>query len=283
MVLSGNSMRIIFMILLFLPFWLRAQWVDTLCIKCIAIEPHSNAVGYQTKAKLNTIYDQNAVGGGMSAWGVKAQATAWRALAVGDLAIAGSVSSTAIGYGAVAIMVHGIAIGRGAYLPLLNKSIYGLGDGSPIVIGSTATEFGIGNWWGHKFRTPPSGIGVGSVIPSQTTLYYHGQDAYDDTTNEINIAGGHIGIAAGRGTGTGIGGEIRFYTAPPKNLGGNTKNPLVLTERITANGHIPLRLTTVQINALTNIVEGTIVYDLTKHTLIFYNGTAWICTCASFQ
>lgn len=268
-------MRKIF-IILFLPITCFSQ-PDSLCIKCKSIEFHSTAVGYNSVAKTSTKYDPGAVGGGQIAIGLNAQALAWRACALGDLTIAGSVSSTAIGYGAVSIITHGVAVGRGAWLPLKPQNFYGISATAvPAVIGCNTTDFGIGNWWGHKFKQMPSGTFVGNKIPSQITLMYHGQDAYDDTTSEVNIAGGHIGIAAGRGTGSGIGGEVRFYTAP-KGVSGSTKNLFVLTEKITVNGHIPYKRTDSQMQTMTGVEEGTEIYNTTLHKPCWYNGTMWQC------
>lgn len=269
-------MRNLFIILL-LPNLCFSQ-PDSLCIKCKSIEFHSTAIGYNSSAKTSTKYDPGAVGGGQIAVGLNAQALAWRASALGDLTIAGSVSSTAVGYGAVSVIVHGVAVGRGAWLPLKTPTFYGMGSTSvPAVIGCNTTDFGIGNWWGHKFKQMPSGTFVGNKIPSQVTLFYHGQDAFDDTTSEVNIAGGHIGIAAGRGTGSGKGGEIRFYTAPVKTLSGNSKNLLALTGKITVNGYVPFKITNSQMLAETNIEEGTEIYNTTLHRPCWWDGTSWRC------
>lgn len=60
------------------------------------------------------------------------------------------------------------------------------------------------------------------------------QDTSGGGPSEFNVAGGHIALHAGRGTGTGQGGEVRFYSAPQAGVGQNTKNASVLAAKITA-------------------------------------------------
>ncbi len=267
------------LLILLFPVVCFSQANDTLCIKCLQIDPHhTTAIGFKSEARLSKQYDSTAVGGGQLAVGAFAKAFSWRSQAFGDYAIAGSTSATSVGYGAFSAMPHGIAIGRGAYLPKLPHDIYNtLSKGSPVVIGTDSYDFGLGNWWGHKFKKLPSGTQAGNKVPSQITLFYHGQDAYDDTTNEVNVSGGHIGIAAGRGTGGGVGGEIRFYTAPVKALSGNSKNVLSLTGKITVNGYVPFKVTTVQMLALKNVEEGTHVWNTSLRKPCWYDGSDWWC------
>ena len=89
----------------------------------------------------------------MTAVGIYAKASNWRATAIGAKAAAASVSSTAVGFGASVDTgsAHGIAIGRGAQCPK--------NSGSNICLGSSSNhDLYIANGWGHKLGTPYSGI-----------------------------------------------------------------------------------------------------------------------------
>lgn len=55
------------------------------------------------------------------------------------------------------------------------------------------------------------------------------------TPDSFNVDGGHIALEAGRGTGTGLGGEVRFKAARSNNTGQNTKNPNVVVGKFTSN------------------------------------------------
>ncbi|TAG50503.1 MAG: hypothetical protein EAZ29_12340, partial [Runella slithyformis] len=52
----------------------------------------------------------------------------------------------------------------------------------------------------------------------------------------LNRSAGHLGLYAGRGTGTGAGGEVRFYTAPTKtNTPANEKNEAIPAAKFDAS------------------------------------------------
>lgn len=275
-----------------------------------ASSPGSVAIGAGAAAVFSTRYDASANNNGLGvAIGAGAKSLSWRAVAIGAGAIAASTSSTVIGYAAYCAMVHGVSEGRGSDLPLLPAYIYnGIGmTSAPINIGTnTNYDFGIGNWWGNKIAIPPTGIDPGSNLsPSTVTLSYHGKDAYDNIdSTQLNADAGHIGIAAGRGTGTGKGGQIRFYTTPTLGAGNNVKNNLYIVARYWGNGDylqsiddstatdIPSataawnstrqgvlfpRMTTTQMNAISSPASGlTIINSDSAYSLFVYSGATWV-------
>lgn len=57
--------------------------------------------------------------------------------------------------------------------------------------------------------------------------------------SDFNKAGGHLALRAGRGTGTGEGGELRFYTAHKTGgTGSNAKNPSTLSMKLKSDSTI---------------------------------------------
>lgn len=54
----------------------------------------------------------------------------------------------------------------------------------------------------------------------------------------FNVAGGNIALHGGKGTGTGEGGEVRFYTAPANGASANQKNGSVLAGKFTGDSAI---------------------------------------------
>lgn len=176
------------------------------------------AIGPYARAYGNSDGTANAIGR-------SALANAWRALAVGGYSVANQVSSTALGTGAYVDETHGAGVGRGIYIP--NSSTFGF-DIETGFGGAGVTNFGIGNWWGHKY-TGPTVITLGTLTPSSIELKYHGQDAFDaqDTPDAFNVSGGDIGLYAGRGTGLGESGDINFYNGEGSS-GGNDKDADIL-------------------------------------------------------
>ena len=55
---------------------------------------------------------------------------------------------------------------------------------------------------------------------------------------DYNVTGGHMALYGGRGTGTGEGGEIRFYTAPENGAGENVKNGSILAGKFIGDSSI---------------------------------------------
>jgi len=163
--------------------------------------------------------------------GYKATAPQWRSHAIGAYAAARAVSSLAIGPKSLCDYSHGVAVGRGAMMPIMPNNIeYG-----NIFGGEQSNDFGIANWWGHRFPDHPiSGDAVAAdIVPANITKIYHGQNAYDakDGTS-TNIAGGHARLQGGLPTGSGLPGKVELATASEFNGGttpsGNAQKPPVV-------------------------------------------------------
>jgi hypothetical protein len=163
--------------------------------------------------------------------GYKATAPQWRGHAIGAYAAARAVSSLAIGPKSLCDYSHGVAVGRGAMMPIMPGNIeYG-----NIFGGEQSNDFGIANWWGHRFPDHPiSGDAVAAdITPASVTKIYHGQNAYDakDGTS-VNIAGGHARLQGGLPTGGGLPGRVELATASQFNNnttpGGNVQKPPVV-------------------------------------------------------
>lgn len=191
--------------------------------------------------------------------GADAKAEGWRCSAIGAKARAGVVSATALGRGTLAWGPHMIAIGRGA----LMEQVKGTPDLDVAnACGIAGDSLWLGGRMAHKMidRTGDSythekqdgGNGqsrwdVRTTPPRTFTI--HGMDAYDARFDqdpkrfrrelydedvpatrrhreEKDVAGGSLHIAAGRGTGTAVGGAIAFQTAPADTVSQNRKNAL---------------------------------------------------------
>jgi hypothetical protein len=159
-----------------------------------------------------------------------AQARSWRATAIGSHARALATSATVVGNGSVSEKTHGDVFGRGGFLP----AAFGSSDVTVLA----NKEVYLSNPF-HRCDLPPSGISIGesdgTVTPSSVECAIHGKDALDirATPSDTNIAGGHLALVAGRGTGTGIGGELRFRTAPAGSSGA-AQNALVTAMQLDA-------------------------------------------------
>ena len=181
----------------------------------------SIAIGDDAKAEFDNTYG-GAAGPEAVALGETSRALAWRAVALGGNAYAGSTSTTAVGAGVTVLDIHGTGLGRGAYVP--DPAVVGF-DVENVLGGSSTTNFYFANSWGHNFDTPVSGIGIGSVTPSSIEIKLHGQGAFDarSTPSDFNVNGGDLGLYAGPATGSGESGSINFYVADGDN-GQNTKD-----------------------------------------------------------
>lgn len=162
----------------------------------------------------------------------------WRTTALGAWSAAGGQSSTAIGAGAVALTSHSVALGRGAFA----ANVPGLAG----ILTTDVKKIYFGNSYAHRYPTHPLndkdyGLEVADVPPgnpSTIEIEIHGQDAFDAraTPSDFNRPAGHLGLYAGRGTGTGAGGEVRFYTAPvATGTGQNDKNPALPAAKFDAS------------------------------------------------
>jgi hypothetical protein len=163
--------------------------------------------------------------------GYKATAPQWRGHAIGAYAAARAVSSLAIGPKSLCDYSHGVAVGRGAIMPIVPVGIeYG-----NIFGGEQSNDFGIANWWGHRFPNHPiSGDAVAAdITPNTITKIYHGQNAFDlkDGTS-TNVDGGHARLQGGLPTGSGLPGKVELATASQFNNnstpGGNVQKPPVV-------------------------------------------------------
>ncbi|TAG24359.1 MAG: hypothetical protein EAZ32_18705 [Cytophagia bacterium] len=160
----------------------------------------------------------------------------WRTTALGAWSAAGGQSSTAIGAGAVSLTSHSVAIGRGAFA----ANVPGLSG----ILTTDVRKLYLGNSYAHRFPKHPLndtdyGVDNGdNTNPASVEIEIHGQDAYDarPTPTDLNRSAGHLGLYAGRGTGTGAGGEVRFYTAPTKtNTPANEKNEAIPAAKFDAS------------------------------------------------
>jgi hypothetical protein len=73
-------------------------------------------------------------------------------------------------------------------------------------------------------------------------------------------------------------GGTRIYSPISKNILIGTTTDVASAKLIvssTTQGFLPPLMTTTQKNAITSPAEGLVVYDLTLHTLYYYNGSAW--------
>lgn len=132
-------------------------------------------------------------------------------------------------------------------------------------------------------------IGVDAAAPAEAT--YKGADSRSGT--DTNTAGGILNIAAGRGTGTAAGGELRLQTSAPTTSGSAAGT---LTTRVAISGtaitaSLPIVLKSYTVSTLPTGVEGMRAYvtDATAPTYlgaltgggavkcpVFYNGSAWV-------
>lgn len=191
------------------------------------------AIGDSAIAKLDATYGTTG-GDDMLAIGNRAKSYGWRNMAIGSRAHAAGQSSVALGTGAVALMSHSIALGRGSFLGNYNSE-------TANTLNTDATILYLSNGWAHQFDTPLSGIAIGNdATPSNVEVKIYAQDAYDSRAvpSSFNVAAGHLGLYAGRGTGTGEGGELRFYTAPQAGVGQNVKNNPVLSGKFDSDASI---------------------------------------------
>lgn len=198
------------------------------------VQSEGIAIGDSAIAVRDTTYGAEFGAIDMLALGNKSKAYSGRATALGNRTHAGGQSSTAVGTGAVVLTSHGVAVGRGSFL-----GVYESETGN--TFNTDAINLYLSNGWAHRFDTPLSGIGIGEdTTPSDVEVKIYAQDAYDsrETPSDFNVAAGHLGLYSGRGTGTGEGGELRFYTAPQAGVSQNIKNTPVMSGKFDSDASV---------------------------------------------
>jgi hypothetical protein len=187
-------------------------------LSSVADSLYSTAIGFQSNAKSHA----TAVGAFAAATGNYSTALGQQTQATGDF-------SVAVGRASSATTTYGIAMGQAA------SSLHT----GAIVIGantsSTATnQVIIGSWQpGFDARDVIFGMGESSGFAN----VYGGVKIRATNGTGPDVAGANLRIAAGRGTGTGNGGTIGFFTSPAGAAGStlNTENEAM---RIIQNGNI---------------------------------------------
>ncbi|MAE63213.1 MAG: hypothetical protein CMJ18_02975 [Phycisphaeraceae bacterium] len=264
--------RIVTIVVLALAFWLPGQAMVPAGDDPLPMKSHGVALG---TGAVTLGYPGVIKGRGWEtvAVGARARAEGWRCTAVGAHAQARVVSATAVGRGAYAQGEHMIAIGRGAYMERLNGgdgeldigNACGIAAGSLWLGGTMAHRYvdHSGDNYVHEKRDGGDGSSrwdVRSAVPD--TVSIHGMDAYDarfeqhperfDASKfdpadpstwvhrpDVDVAGGSVHIAAGRGTGRGDGGAIELQTAPPSEHSVNRKNRLRAGIRVDTDYQTP--------------------------------------------
>lgn len=149
-------------------------------------------------------------------FGKGATASSDRSTAVGASATASGVQCVALGYSATASFIDSIAIGAFA--------------------ATTATEqFVVGATASNKISQVFIGSGVVSTAPGDTTYNASGGSG-------ANVAGGALGLAGGRSTGSGTGGPVTFSTTKA-TASSSTLNTLTERGRFDSLGNFLLDAT----------------------------------------
>jgi hypothetical protein len=199
--------------------------------------------------------------------GNEARGGAGESVAIGYQAYCAANQNTAIGYQARAENARSTAIGRGAQATA---------NGDNLAIGQFARVTGansihIGSYGQATTVSVSNAIGLNgaatvansTLLGRTTSLYFNNMGAQRQFTaalsenqifantyvtggsvNDADASGGIFTINAARGTGTGIGGDIRFRTAPPGLVSNNVQNALVEQVRITYDGKVGIGTST---------------------------------------
>lgn len=180
-----------------------------------------------TTSTAATIIGRNAHGGTSSVVVGNAGISGSFGIAVGQNSNA-NTNSVAIGASANASGNDSISIGFAA-------SDGGYADCIVIARGGAATaanQLVIGNG-DMSILNAYIGKGVVHATPADVTFQSTGGSGTD-------IAGADLTVAGGRGTGTGIGGDLIFSTAPPAGGSGSTLNALVARMKIYYDGKVEI-------------------------------------------
>jgi hypothetical protein len=188
-----------------------------------------------------------AVGSESISMGYSATSAGGQGVAIGYSAAAGPGGGVAIGYGNVVSNAYGVSIGRSAGASAYDIALGGFatttGDSGAIAIGysTAASSYGIAIGNGSAASNTASiAIGKAAATTAANQLVF-GSDGFaasdvyfgDGVTSATppsitlngsggsgtNIAGAALNIAGGKGTGTGVGGNIVFQYAPAGSSG----------------------------------------------------------------
>jgi hypothetical protein len=121
-------------------------------------------------------------------------------------------------------------------------------------------------------------VGSGEATSSVTSGVIRGTNP-----SGTNIAGGALFFQAGRGTGTGLGGDIAFQTAAPSATSGAVLNPLLTRMVITDDGRVGIGTTVV---GQTLHVVGGIRYSpatANTNTTVCRNSSGDLAGCSSLR
>lgn len=231
-------------------------------------------IGSASSSTAITIGREATIGaGGAIGMGYLASAGGTQSIAIGRQSSASGTSSVALGYLAIASNTGTLALGNDANATVANCMAIGVSSRSnhseSIAIGYGATTneantcvFGSNNATINRIY---GGKGASNASPT-------GWGLYGTQGLGTDIIGGNILLAGGRSTGTGAGGNVLFYTAPPGGSSGTSLNAHAIRAIIDTNGNFA-------INNGSAITAGTVarfvVYDATvQATARFgYNST----------
>ena len=214
--------------------------------------------------------------------GSGANATAQGAIAIGTNPLASAARSIAIGDQDTTSNAYSISMGFAARSTASNQFVIG----------------GYNVSAGNGYSITDMYLGSGVVGDGYNTK--SGDNASINASGSFgtNQTGGSLTLAGGKGTGTGLGGDVilsttatgvtgatlqtlapRWYVkaATGQLSNGSTPNASALVDiQSTTQGLLLPRLTTTQKNAIASPATGLIVYDSTYRAISTYNGTAWV-------
>ncbi|NDG29273.1 hypothetical protein EB118_04120 [bacterium] len=192
------------------------------------------------------------VPGGVSvAIGSGAKTDGDQAISIGYQAYAGNARSIAIGRASLTTNADNIVIGHYARISGPGVLIVPNGNNQTQAVANSiglngicqvANSTLIGNSLNLYFNNHGSQrVSVAALSENQifANSYITG-----GATNNGNASGGIFTINGAQGTGTGIGGDIRFKTAPPGAVSNNVQNALVEQVRITYDGKVGINTNT---------------------------------------